>query len=274
MMRRIIPVSIVVLFVLSCFAPLLWTLLTSFRPPSELFQLYEEWRWFPSYLYCGNYRNVFSGRPFIAYLENSFIVATSTTALCLAIGSMAAFYLSRLRSRLGEAFLLLLLGASMCPQLSLVSPLFLMLRKLGLINTRVGLMIPYMTFSLPLAIWLLVSFFRQIPRELEEAARVDGCTRFQVFRYIVLPLARPALISTAILTFIFCWNEFLFALVFTIDTSSRTVPVGIALFSSRYEIPWGEVSAATIIVCLPVIIGIFVVARRIISGLTTGTVKG
>jgi ABC-type glycerol-3-phosphate transport system permease component len=155
-----------------------------------------------------------------------------------------------------------------------VSPLYLLLRAFGLINTYPGLILPYLTFAMPLTVWLLVGFFRQLPADLEEAALVDGASRWQSFTRVLLPLAVPGLATTAILTFIYCWNEFLFALSFTLGPERQTVPVAIALFRGRYQVPWGQVLAAAVVATAPVAVLVLAFQRRIVQGLTAGAVKG
>jgi ABC-type glycerol-3-phosphate transport system permease component len=160
------------------------------------------------------------------------------------------------------------------PQISIVSPLYLLLRALHLLDTYPGLVLPYLTFAMPLTIWLLAGLYRQLPRDLEEAALMDGATRWQAFTRVVLPLAAPAIATTAILTFIYCWNEFLFALSFTLGPDHQTVPVAIALFRGRYQVPWGQILAAAVIATVPVAAVVLVAQRRIVQGLTAGAVKG
>jgi len=168
----------------------------------------------------------------------------------------------------------LVLAVSMFPQISVVSPLFLLLRSLRLIDTYPGLILPYLTFALPLTVWLLVGFFRQLPAELEEAAMVDGASRLRIFWEVVVPVALPGLAATAILTFLYCWNEFLFALSFTLGPERQTVPVAIALFRGRYQVPWGQILAAAIVATAPVAALVLVFQRKIVQGLTAGAVKG
>jgi ABC-type glycerol-3-phosphate transport system permease component len=177
----------------------------------------------------------------------------------------------RFAGRIG--ILAFILGVSMLPQVSLVPPLYLLLRALGLINTYPGLVLPYMTFAMPLTIWLLVGFFRQLPTALEEAARVDGASLPHLLVEIVLPLAAPGLAATAILTFLYCWNEFLFALAFTLGPERHTVPVAIVLFRGRYQVPWGQILAAAIVASVPVAALVLAFQRRIVGGLTAGAVK-
>jgi multiple sugar transport system permease protein len=167
-----------------------------------------------------------------------------------------------------------MLAVSMFPQIAIVGPLYLILRELHLLNTYPGLVLPYLTFSTPLAVWLLTAFFRQLPHDLEEAAMIDGASRLRAAWDVVLPLAAPGIASAAILTFLYCWNEFLFALSFTLGPERYTVPVSIMLFRSRYQIPWGEVLAATVVASIPVVILVLTCQRRIVAGLSAGASKG
>jgi ABC-type glycerol-3-phosphate transport system permease component len=187
---------------------------------------------------------------------------------------MCAYALARLDFR-GKGLLLgVVLAVGMFPQISLVSPLYLLLRAFRLINTYPGLVLPYLTFAMPLTIWLLVGFFRQLPAELEEAAMVDGATRLQALREVIAPLALPGLATTAILTFVYSWNEFLFALSFTLGPERQTVPVAIALFRGQYQVPWGQILAAALVATAPVTLLVLAFQRRIVQGLTAGAVKG
>ena len=192
----------------------------------------------------------------------------------MSLGALAAYALARLRFRGKAPILAFVLAVAMFPQISIVSPLYLLLREVGLINTYPGLVLPYLTFAMPLTVWLLVGYFRQLPRDLEEAAMVDGASRLRVLREVVLPLAAPGLVTTAILTFLYCWNEFLFALSFTVGPERQTVPVAIALFRGRYQVPWGQVLAAAVVATVPVALLVLAFQRRIVQGLTAGSVKG
>jgi ABC-type glycerol-3-phosphate transport system permease component len=198
----------------------------------------------------------------------------TTTVLCLTIGTMAAYALVRLRLPYARTILFAMLAATMFPQISIVSPLFLLLRWLRLIDTYPGLILPYLTFALPLAVWLLVGVFRALPPELEESALVDGTTRWGAFTRVALPLAAPGIATAGIVTFLFAWNEFLFALSFTLGADRQTVPVAIALFRGQYQVPWGEVLAASMIATLPVLLVVLLFQRRIVQGLTSGAVRG
>ena len=217
---------------------------------------------------------MFHGHAFVPALVNSFIVAALTTVGTLVVGACAAFALARLRFRGRRIMLMATLAISMFPPIATVSPMYLLLRTLGLRDRALALVVPYTTFALPLTIWLLTSFFRQIPEEIYRAARVDGCTPVQALRRVILPLAGPALASTAILVFIAAWNEFLYALTFLSSPSQQTVPVAISLFSSEHSDPLGEIAAASIIASLPLVVMTVIFQRRIVAGITAGAVKG
>lgn len=259
------------IFVLATAFPFYWALVGSFVPEAQLF---AEPSLFPSEFVLEHYRALFSERHFLIPIRNSLIVAGSTTAFCLAIGGICAYALARLQFRFKTLILGSILAVTMFPQISIVSPLYLLLRELRLINTYPGLILPYLTFAMPLTVWLLVGFLRQLPVELEQAAMVDGASRWRTIREIVLPLSLPGLATTAILTFVYCWNEFLFALAFTLGPERQTVPVAIALFRGQYQVPWGQVLAAAIVATVPVALIVMLFQRRIVSGLTAGAIKG
>jgi ABC-type sugar transport system, permease component len=209
----------------------------------------------------------------LTYLWNSTVVATLTTAYCLVVASLAAYALARLEFK-GKAVVLgLVLAVSMFPQIATISPIFLFMQETGLTNSYLGLILPYTTFALPLAVWNLTVFYRKIPVDLEEAAKIDGATVLQTFRKIILPLAMPGTFTTAILVFLAAWNEFFFALTINTEEAMKTVPVGIVMFQGQYTIPWGEIAAASIIVTIPLVIMVLIFQKRIISGLTAGAVK-
>jgi ABC-type glycerol-3-phosphate transport system permease component len=243
----------------------------SLTPEAQLFGGAPLW---PDPPVLGHYRALFTERQFWLPIRNSLIVAGATTLFCVTLGSLCAYALARLRFR-GKALLLgAILAVSMFPQIAVVSPLFLLLRSLRLINTYPGLVLPYLTFAMPLTVWLLVGYFRQLPAELEEAAMVDGASRLRAFSEVIVPLALPGLAATAILTFVYSWNEFLFALSFTPGPERQTVPVAIALFRGQYQVPWGQVLAAAIVATAPVAVLVLAFQRRIVQGLTAGAVKG
>lgn len=238
-------------------APFLWQVVSSLRSPSD-------------------YARIFTARPFARYILNSLLVGGSATALCLGAGAPAAYAFARLRlpgrrAALGFALLLSLLPATV-----LVVPLKQLVQRAGLLNSLFALSVVYAGLNLPFCLWTLTTFFRKVPRELEEAAAIDGLSPFQTLMRVVLPISAPALASTGLLVFIFCWNEFLIALTLISRDLSRTVPVGIAMLSgaSVYEIPWGQISAAVVATTLPVVVVALAFQRRIVEGLTAGAVKG
>jgi len=253
-------------------APIGWMLLASLMPESRLFDSAVSGGGLA--LTLEHYRALFGEREFIVPVRNSLVVAGLTTLVAVPAAALCAYALTRLPMRGKGALLALLLAVSMFPQISVIAPLFLVLRELGLIDTYPGLVLPHVTFATPLAVWLLAGFLRQLPRELEEAAMVDGAGRLRAMRDVVLPLAAPALASTAILTFLYSWNEFLFALSFTLGPERQTVPVAIALFRGRYQVPWGQVLASAVVATVPVALIVLAFQRRIVAGLTAGAVKG
>ena len=265
------PLVAIVILVIATAFPLYWTIVSSLTPTERLLEPAQLW---PSGMTGEHYTGLFRDRDFWTPIRNSLIVAGSTTLLCVTVGSLCAYALARLEFAGKTAILAFVLAVSMFPQITIVSPLYTMLRGLGLINTYPGLILPYLTFAMPLTVWLLVGFFQQLPRELEEAAMVDGAGRVRTFAEIILPLALPGVATTAIITFIYCWNEFLFALSFTVGPERQTVPVAIALFRGQYQVPWGQILAATAVATAPVAILVLVFQRRIVRGLTAGAVKG
>jgi multiple sugar transport system permease protein len=254
-----------------CVGPLLWQAVTALKPDHDLTRLPPVLPPAPTF---AHFVGVFTGHPFLRVIINSAVVASLTTALSIALGSLSAFALAKLRLR-GRALMLgFVLTVSMFPPIATVSPLYIIIRALGLRDTWWALIITYTTFSLPLSIWILTNFFSSIPEEVYLASKVDGCGPLQSFLRIMLPLAAPGVFTTAILVFIFSWNEFLFALTFTATARSRTIPVSIALFPGLHEVPWGDMAAASVVVTIPVVALVFAFQRRIIEGLTAGAVKG
>lgn len=265
-MRRLVLAALVAFILL----PFLWTLVASLRPEADLFSS-AIW---PRRITVDHYRALFTERDFLTPIRNSLVVAASTTLFCVIVGTLAAYALARLHVPGKRLILGFILAVTMFPQISIVSPLFLLLRTLRLINTYPGLILPYMTFAMPLTVWLLLGYFRQIPIDVEEAARIDGASRLTILARVVGPLALPGIATTAVLTFIYCWNEFLFALSFTLGADRQTVPVAIALFRGRYQVPWGEILAAAIVATAPVAALVLLFQRRIVQGLTSGAIKG
>jgi ABC-type glycerol-3-phosphate transport system permease component len=266
-LRRTVLVALVTFAV----APFVWAVIGSLTPEAALLAAPSLWPREPTF---EHYRALFAERDFWVPIRNSLVVAGATTALCVSIGALAAYALARLEFRGRQALLAFILAVTMFPQIAIVSPLYMLLRALHLIDSYPGLVLPYVTFAMPLTVWLLVGFFRQLPRDLEEQAFVDGATRWQTMMRVVLPLSAPGLATTAVLTFIYCWNEFLFALSFTLGPERQTVPVAIALFRGQYQIPWGEILAGAIVATAPVALVTLTFQRRIVQGLTAGAVKG
>jgi len=259
-------------FVFVVMFPFLWMLITSIKPMTELFgdSSFTPYTQNPTF---ENFISVFVNYPFLRYLWNSFVVSSITTIYTVFIASFAAYAIARLQFK-GKTFILgLVLSVSMFPQIATISPIYIFLKNLGLTNSYLGLIIPYTTITLPLSIWILVTFFRKIPFDLEEAAHIDGASMLQTYWKVIFPLAAPGIFTTSILVFISAWNEFLFALTINTEEKFKTVPVGIAMFQGQFTIPWGEIAAATIIVTIPLVLLVLAFQRRIVSGLTSGSVK-
>ena len=265
------PVLALTLLVVASAFPFYWAILASFTPEARLFQGPSL---LPGHLVLDHYRALFTQRNFWVPIRNSLIVAGSTTAFCVAVGSLCAYALARLQFRGKLALLGFILAVGMFPQISVVSPLYMLLRSLRLINTYPGLILPYFTFAMPLTVWLLVGFFRQLPAELEEAAMVDGDSRLGALVRVILPLVTPGLAATAVFCLIVSWNEFLLALVLTQTDAAMTLPVGIAGRVTQYEIKWGVMSAAGVVAMIPILVFAMAVQRYLVRGLSLGAVKG
>jgi len=252
--------------------PFVWALLSSFRPSSELFST----KLLPTQLTMAHFQAVFKDARFVAGLINSIIVAGCTVLIALGLGSLCAYALGRLPFRFKGPVLYLVLTMTMFPTIAVLSGLFVMLKTLSLFNSRQGLIVTYLIFTMPFTIWVMTQYFRSLPKELEEAAYVDGASPLKVFWDILLPLTLPGLVSTGLLAFIAAWNEFLFALTFTVTDTMKTVPVVISQFSgsSSFEQPWGSIMAGSMVVTIPLVILVMVFQYRIVEGLTAGAVKG
>ena len=263
---------LIIIIVLYAVFPFYYAIISSFKFGSELFRV----DYFPFSWNFGNYVSVFREQPFMRNIFNSIIVSVAVVALSLFLGVTAAYALGRVQFRGRGILLLTILGVSMFPQVAVLSGMFELIRGLGLYNNLLGLMIAYMIFTLPFTVWVLTTFMRDLPKELEEAAVMDGATPWVIISKVFMPLMWPALVTTGLLAFIAAWNEFLFALTFTLTNEMRTVPVAIALISgaSQFELPWGNIMAASVIVTIPVVILVLIFQRRIVSGLTAGAVKG
>ena len=262
----------VILIMLFCLFPFYWLINVSLKTGADL----SNASLLPPNPTLDNYDSIFQNSAFTQALRNSTIIAGTTTVLCLLIGSFAGYALARLRFPRKFLLLALVLSISTFPPIAIAAPLFKLWTDIGLFNTYIGLILPSLTFALPLTIYILASFFKEIPKELEEAALVDGATRFQAFRKVVIPLAAPGMVTAGLLAFIFAWNEFLFAITLTSTPDRRPVPAAIAFFtgSSQFEVPLGTISAASVVVTVPLIILVLIFQKRIVAGLTAGSVKG
>ena len=265
------------LFAVLAFAmiPVLWIISLSLKTPDSI----GDGSFIPKDLTFENYSGLFEGgfdSPLLRPLINSVLIALIATVIAVTLASFTAYAIARLNFPGKYLILAGALAIAMFPPISVVGPLFDMWRALGLYDTYPGLIIPYLTFALPLAIYTLVAFFREIPWELEQAAQVDGATPYQAFRKVILPLAAPGVFTAAILVFIFAWNDFVFAITLTSSDASRTVPAALAFFQgeSQFTSPTGNIAAAAVLVTIPIIIFVLIFQRRIVAGLTSGAVKG
>jgi multiple sugar transport system permease protein len=260
------------LFVLVSVFPLLWVFKMSIITRSELFQTPPTL--LPNSPTGGSYGTIFGDASFRQALLNSTIIAGVTTIICLFFGSICAYAIARLRFRFKNLVMTLILAISFFPAVAIIAPLFVQFSQIGIIDTYWAVIITDTVFALPLTIWILVAFFKELPRDLEEAAKVDGATTLQAFRMVIVPLAAPGVFTTAILTFIFAWNEFLFANTFLLTSATQPVTVVIPNFASQYTTDYGAQAAAAVVVTVPLVILVLIFQRRIVSGLTAGAVKG
>lgn len=273
--RWVKPVALwVAVFVICvfCLFPFYWLINVSLKTGPDLAQS----DLLPPSPTLDNYDSIFENADFTAALRNSAIITGVTTILALIVGSFAAYALARLRFPRKFLILAVILSISTFPAIAIAAPIFKLWTDIGLYDTRIGLVIPYLTFALPLAIYILASFFKEIPKELEEAALVDGATHFQAFRKVVLPLAAPGLVTAGLLTAFFVWNEFLLAVTLTSSPDAFTVPVAVANFtgSQEFEIPLGTISAASVVITIPLVALVIIFQKRIVAGMTAGAVKG
>lgn len=272
MTKRVLFYLLVGLIAIFALFPFYYSIITSFKSGSALFQV----NYLPVHIDWRNYPAIFREQPFATNLFNSVVVATAVVALSLLLGLTAAYALARIYFRGRGLLLMTILAVSMFPQVAVLSGLFEVIRAFGLYNNLLSLIYSYMIFTLPFTVWVLTTFMRELPRELEEAAIMDGASPWTILMRVFMPLMGPAMVSTGLLAFIAAWNEFLFALTFTLTNEQRTVPVAIALISgaSQHELPWGRIMAASVIVTVPVVLLVLFFQRRIVAGLTAGAIKG
>jgi trehalose/maltose transport system permease protein len=270
--KSVLFYALVIFIVVVSVFPFYYAILTSLKSGTDLFRV----TYWPTSLSFDNFRQVFTQGAFPRNLMNSVFVASVTVILALFLAITASFSLSRVRFRGRGLLLMTILAVSMFPQIAVLAGLFEVIRALGIYNTPWALIFAYTIFTLPFTVWVLTTFMRDLPIEIEEAAIVDGATPWVIITQVFMPLMWPALVTTGLLAFIAAWNEFLFALTFTVSNETRTVPVAIALLSggSQYEIPWGIIMAASVIVTVPLVALVLIFQRKIVSGLTAGGVKG
>ncbi|MDR3151734.1 MAG: carbohydrate ABC transporter permease [Holosporaceae bacterium] len=255
-----------------CLFPFYWAIVSSLRDSASLFSTEV----FPSKITWENYKYVFNDSTFVCSLFNSTVVATLTSLLTLAISLLAAYPLARHKFPGRKRVLMIALSVTTLPHVAVLSGLFELIRILDIYNEKSALVISYMLITIPFTLWMMTNFIHNLPKELEEAAIMDGAGKYMILTKVFLPILRPAIVTTGLLAFIAAWNEFLFALTFTLTNQARTVPVSLALFSgaSQHELPWGLIMAASVLVTLPLVLLVVIFQRRIISGLTAGAIKG
>jgi multiple sugar transport system permease protein len=258
--------------VLNGFFPALWILLTSLKTEAELVN--KPITYWPHNPTMANYVQAFTDQPLLKYLGNSFVVAAASTVVSLIVASLAAYAIARLNLRRRQLILTCIVASSMFPLVTLLVPIFETMRALGLLNTYTALVLPYTVLNLPVCTLVLVSFFQSIPKDLENAAMIDGCTRMGALWRVVVPLAAPGVFTAGILAFVNAWDEFLLALSLNASASMRTVPVGITLYQGEFTFPWPIISAALIVAIVPVAVLIALFQERVVGGLTQGGLKG
>lgn len=261
----------VAFFILFALFPYIWTGLTSLKPENELFT--KGVHYLPKQVVFENYVNLFQRLRFQKYFGSSLIVAVSTTCVALVISSLAGYAFSRFRFNLRATLMVVFVLTNMFPKILLIIPLFMIFRQVSLLNSYSGLVLAHCTFTIPFATWMLTGFFDSIPRELEEAAVVDGATRTKAFLIVTLPLAARSLAATAVYIFIHSWNDYLYAVMFTSSEALRTLPIALKMFIGKYEVDWGALTAGGIVTSVPLVVFFMLVQRYLIAGLTAGAVK-
>jgi len=268
--KLVLIYGLILFSMLLSFGPIGYLLITSFKPPQLTFAIPPVWVFKPT---LQNYRDVFAGGTFVKYFFNSLIIAGSTTLIALILGSFAGYGFARFQFRGNTVIRLSSLIPQMLPPITIIVPLYVLFNSMDLIDTRWALIISYLTFSIPLSIWMMTGFFADVPRELEESAMIDGCSRLGALMRVNLPIIAPGLAATAILSFIYCWNEFLYAVILT-GRESRTLPVTITSFMTNKAILWGRIAASGSLVLIPVLIFALLAQRFLVRGLSRGAIKG
>ena len=270
--KKVLGILGMALFLIIVVFPFAWQVITSLKAPADIGNIPTD-LW-PKKFSISFYKSVFVNHNFALYLKNSIIVSIGAMAISMLVAFPAAYGFSRINFKFKKFFENFILISNMFPIIAIVTPMFIIFRKIHLINTYMGLIIPSVIITLPMSIWTLIAFIKKLPYDLEEAAIVDGCTRFQSVIKIILPLTAPGIFTTAIISFITAWNEFMFALILVTKDSMRTVPVAISMFPGQFTVPWGDMSAASIVATIPIIIVVLICQKKIVSGLTSGAVKG
>ncbi len=270
--QRVVGYVVLILFLIAIILPFYWMVVTSFKPNTDIAAYPPSL--FPRHWTLIHYSTVFGYFNFGMYIRNSVVVAVSTTFFVLLFASMAGFAIARLPIRAKTPMLIALLIISVFPPIAVITPLYMLLRTIGWLNSYQALIVPYTAFNLPFAIWILRNYFLQVPGALFEAAKMDGATVFQTFYRIFVPLTKPGLFAAAVFTFVAAWTEFFMALVLNSANQMRTIPVGIALFSGQFDVPYGEIFAGSVISIIPIVILVIIFRKWIVSGLTAGAVKG
>lgn len=269
---RIIPYLIVLFFATITIVPILWVFSTSIKPMSEI----RTWPpyWIPKHSQFISYVRIFTTRPFLQYTANSAIVASVSTAICVLLGLFTGYSLSRKKFKGRTTIALLILATRLFPPIALISPWYGLASKFNLINTRLVLIIAYIYMNLPFVVWIMLGFFDRIPREIDDAGKIDGCNKLSLLRYILIPLAGPGIATASIFTFLLSWNEYLLAAVLTVSPSAKTIPVGVMEFISDEFIVWNQLCSASIMASIPAFVFVLLFQQYIVKGLTAGAVKG
>ena len=252
--------------------PFYWMINTSLKPPEEIFA--SPPTFFSTHWSLGAYASLFATKPIARYFANSLIVSIGATVVSVSLAALAAYGLTRFFPRGATPFVMFLLFTKMLPETLLIIPYFRLMSDLGLLNTYLALILAYSSFALPFSVWMLIGFFRSIPREIDEAATMDGATVLQTFRRVILPLARPGLTAVALFTFLLAWNSYVWALVLTTDSSMFVLSVGIANMVGEYRVQWNELMAAALVAAVPVMVLYSLLERHLVDAITAGAVKG
>ena len=264
-------IGLIIFLIISVF-PFYWLIITSVKDPADISLMPTEF--WPSRFSVEFYKNVFVNHHLQTYLLNSVIVAIGAMIITIIVAFPAAYEFARIKFKFKKFWKNFILIANMFPIIAIVTPMFVIFKKMHLINTYAGLIVPSVIITLPMAIWTLIAFIQTLPYDMEEAAMIDGCNRFQSVLRIIFPLAAPGIFTTAIIAFITAWNEFMFSLILVTKDQMRTVPVAISLFPGQFTVPWGDMAAASVVATIPIVIVVLICQKQIVSGLTSGAVKG